>query len=156
MRYNLYLIILTFMLQGCNNTYGPKGYPCPAIYQDPSLRIYISDAANDDLFSQQYLGSFPRDSVKLYHLNSSGKINYDSVGVHPATDTSHSVYIIYSKEASDQSLSGVHTFYFKRGFQVIDTILFDESMTEPCDMIVLNSLKYNGVDIKNNHTIVVQ
>ena len=134
---------------------GCKSKICTLVLAYAPFNIYISDSAHDDLFSQQHLGSFPRDSVKLYHFNSKGIINYDSVLVNPLNNSNHSVYSIHSEDALKQSVSGIHTFYFKRGYHVIDTIFFDESVSGPCDDYKLNSFKYNGVNIMPFDSIVV-
>jgi hypothetical protein len=129
--------------------------PCLYVLAEAPFEIYISDKTHDDLFSQQYLGSFPRDSVKLYFINSQHLKSYDSVDMLPA-NYNHSVYVIRSQSAFNQSTSqGIHTFYFRRGYNIVDTIIFDESVSGPCDDYKLNSFKYNGVNLKGPFDSVV-
>ena len=150
MRYLLNLFALIFMLSGCI-----KPHNCNEALAYVPFEIYISDKAHDDLFSQQYLGSFPRDSVKLYSINSKGLKNYDSVEILPANNL-HTVYTIRSLAALNQSVAqSIHNFYFKRGYNAIDTIIFDESVSAPCEDYKLNSFKYNGVNLKGPFDSVV-
>jgi len=138
------------MITGCD-----KG-GCDLVYRGvPSFVIQISDSAHDDLFSQKYLGAFPRDSVKLYCIDRYRVIHYDSITIYP-TNTGDSVYYLDVPTALNQSLSGIHTFYFKRGFNIVDTIFFDERIYDKCQDRKLYSFKYNGIDItKTAETIVL-
>ena len=149
MRCILYLFVLMIILAGCIHT------PCDLELAYTPFKIYISDKAHDDIFSQQYLGSFPRDSVKLYFINNQGLKNYDSVDIIPA-NYNHTVYSIHSQAAFNQSTSqGIHNFYFRRGYSIVDTIIFDESVSGPCDNYKLNSFEYNGVSLKSPFDSIV-
>ncbi len=158
MRYILFLVVLALMNTGCG-----KGTGCgdrQMVYSPehpyvPPFAIQISDSAHDDLFSQKYLGAFPRDSVKLYYKDSKGIAYYDSVTIYPA-NKSDSVYYVDVPMALNQSLSGIHTFYFKRGFNIVDTIFFDERIYDKCQDRKLYAFKYNGMDIiKTDESVVL-
>jgi len=149
MRDILSLFVLMLILPGCYQK------PCLDLLAYAPFRLYISDSAHDDLFSQLYLGNFPRDSVKLYSINNQGSKKYDSVVIIPA-DYNHDVYTISSQAAFNQSVSqGIHTFYFRRGYNLIDTIIFDESVSGPCDDYKLNSFKYNRVNLRSPFDSIV-
>jgi len=150
---NLILIItFSYILNSCDS-------PCNTPLSVVAFDIYLSDSNHDDIFSQSYLGSFPLDSIMLYYVKD-GKIFKDSVSYIKMPSAGINVYSVGSSDILDQSLSGIKTFYFRRGFNVIDTIYFDEQrVTEwpNCHIYKLYSFKYNGVNIPaDNEKVVVK
>jgi hypothetical protein len=144
-------IILLFwtsiLIASCNKVI--KDNPCDTPVNAIPFVFDISDANNDDLFSQAYLGKFPLDSVQIYHIGIKG-IQKDSITIEKSPDfaTGKHVYTVSSPDILDQSLAGVKTFYFRRNFNVTDTIVFDETNNLDkggCNNYELHTVTYNGV-----------
>ena len=145
----LFLVVFTLFLQSCHQG------GCDLVLGVIPLWFHISDSNNDSIFSRKYLGSFPRDSVKFYYKDGQGVEHKDSINISPDTIKAGNFYFIYVSAAESQSISGIHTFYFKRGNNTIDTILFDVSLVGKCQDPVLNTFKYNGIDISHNGEHIV-
>jgi len=145
-------LLFLLLLPGCNKQ--PKDDPCNTPVLAIPCLFSISNDNNDDLFSQKYLGNFPIDSVKIYHKDGNG-YHDDSITLEKRPDVpqGQNAYMIGVTNALNLSFSGIKTFFFKRNFNLIDTLYFDETNNKinNCNNYVLHSFTYNRMPLQDSH-----